>query len=165
MKFVVDGMLGSFTRWLRILGYEAEYFNDASDDFLLKKTASQEAILLTSDVELFRRASARGLFAFVVKGEDEAQRLASVASRWGLRLDFDEVLSKCPNCGATLRMANIEEVQDKVPAGTLKRYQEFWVCTCCGKAYWRGRHWKRINETLASARILLQGSTLNHDQL
>ena len=26
MKFVVDGMLGSFTRWLRLLGYEAEYF-------------------------------------------------------------------------------------------------------------------------------------------
>jgi uncharacterized protein with PIN domain len=158
LKFVVDGMLGSFTRWLRILGYEAEYFKDASDDFLLEKTASQKAILLTGDVELFRRASTRGLFASIVNGEDEAQRLASVANRWGLRLDFDEVLSRCPNCGTALKIVNIEEVRDKVPAGTLKRYEEFWVCTCCGKVYWRGRHWKRINETLARARILLHQS-------
>jgi uncharacterized protein with PIN domain len=43
----------------------------------------------------------------------------------------------------------------RVPEGTLRRYQEFWVCTGCGKAYWRGSHWKKINETLARAQELL----------
>ncbi|MEM2921827.1 MAG: Mut7-C RNAse domain-containing protein, partial [Candidatus Bathyarchaeia archaeon] len=33
-RFVVDGMLGGLSRWLRMLGYEAYYSNNASDDVL-----------------------------------------------------------------------------------------------------------------------------------
>ena len=156
MKFVVDGMLGSFTRWLRLLGYEAEYFKGASDDFLLERAASEDATLLTRDVELFRRARARGLQVFFVEGEDEAERLSEVAGRFGLRLDVDEVLSRCPTCGASLKRVDVEEVRDRVLEGTLGRYREFWACTGCGKVYWRGGHWKKINETLAKAKRSLE---------
>ncbi len=156
MKFVVDGMLGSFTRWLRLLGYEAEYFKAASDNFLLERTASENAVLLTRDVELFRRARARGLQAFLAEGEDEAERLSNVASQLGLSLDVDEVLSRCPICGSSLKQVDINEVRDRVPEGTLRRYRDFWVCTGCGKTYWRGGHWKKINETLAKAKRSLE---------
>jgi len=150
-------MLGSFTRWLRLLGYEAEYFKGASDDFLLKRTTSENATLLTRDEELFRRARARGLQTLFVEGEDEAERLSNVAARLGLRLDVDEVLSRCPTCGSSLEQVDVDEVRGRVPEGTLRRYREFWVCTGCGQAYWRGSHWKKINETLARARRLLGG--------
>jgi len=156
LKFVVDGMLGSFTRWLRLLGHEAEYFKGASDDFLLDRAISEKATLLTRDEELFRRARARGLEAFFVEGEDEAERLSRVAGRFGLRLDVDEVLSRCPTCGSSLRRVDVDEVRDMVPRGSLRRYREFWACTGCGKAYWRGSHWKKINETLERARRLLR---------
>lgn len=156
MKFVVDGMLGSFTRWLRLLGYEVEYFKGASDDFLLERAASKDATLLTRDVELLRRARARGLQALLVEGEDEAERLSRVASQLGLRLDIDEAASRCPTCGAVLRRVDVNEVRDKIPRGTLRRYREFWACSGCGKAYWRGGHWKKINETLARAKRMLR---------
>jgi uncharacterized protein with PIN domain len=158
LKFVVDGMLGSFTRWLRLLGYEAEYFKGSSDEFLLERAASLNATLLTRDEELFRRARARGLQAFFVEGDDEVERLSSVAGRFGLRLDVDEVLSRCPTCGSSLKRVDIDEVLDRVPKGTLRHYSEFWGCTGCGKVYWRGGHWKKINETLERARKLLHAS-------
>ena len=156
LKFVVDGMLGSFARWLRLLGYEADYFKAASDDFLLERAAAEGATLLTRDVELLRRAKTHGLQACFVEGEDEAERLSNLASQFGLKLDVDEAMSRCPTCGSSLRRVDVDEIRDRVPKGTLKRYREFWVCTGCGKAYWRGGHWKKINETLARARGLLR---------
>jgi uncharacterized protein with PIN domain len=35
LAFLVDGMLGSLNRWLRICGYETEFSGDASDEELL----------------------------------------------------------------------------------------------------------------------------------
>ena len=35
-SFLVDGMLGSLNRWLRICGYETEFSGDASDGEMLK---------------------------------------------------------------------------------------------------------------------------------
>ncbi|MCK4438633.1 hypothetical protein KAV47_06135, partial [Candidatus Bathyarchaeota archaeon] len=34
-RFLVDSMLGSLARWLRIGGYDAEYRRDAEDDSLM----------------------------------------------------------------------------------------------------------------------------------
>ena len=48
-----------------------------------------------------------------------------------------------------------KEVLNKVPSGTLKRYEMFWVCTGCEKVYWRGSHWKNINTTLAKAKKIM----------
>ena len=151
---MVDGMLGSLSRWLRMLGYEAEYPRDASDDELLELTASKKAILLTRDAELYRRAKARDLEAFFVEGDNEPERLAGTAARFGLRLQVDAIMSRCPACNSLLRKAETEEIRERVPLGTLAHYTEFWVCEGCGKVYWQGGHWKKINETLRRAREL-----------
>jgi uncharacterized protein with PIN domain len=156
MKFIVDGMLGSFTRWLRILGYEAEYFKDTSDSFLLERAASENATLLTRDIDLLKRAKDQGLQAFYVEGENEADRLSNIAGKLSLRLYVDNILSRCPACGSTLKRVSVDDVRGMVTEGTLSYYNEFWKCTVCGKIYWQGRHWKKINETLEKARNLLK---------
>jgi len=153
-KFVVDGMLGSLSRWLRMLGYEADYPRDVSDDELLELTASKRAILLTRDAELYRRAKVRNLEAFFVEGDDEPKRLANTATRYGLRLKISSIVSRCPTCNSPLRKAETDEIRERVPKGSLKHYSDFWVCMGCGKVYWQGGHWKKINETLRRARAL-----------
>ncbi|MEM3041229.1 MAG: Mut7-C RNAse domain-containing protein [Nitrososphaerota archaeon] len=154
-RFVVDGMLGGLSRWLRMLGYEAYYSNNASDDVLLELTVNKNAILLTRDVELYTRAKARSLEAFIVEGANEAERLALTASRFGLRLEINTKVSRCPTCNGSLREAQPKEISDKIPVGTRAHYNQFWICICCGKVYWQGGHWKKINETLRRARELL----------
>lgn len=156
MRFIVDGMLGSFARWLRLLGFEAEYFRGASDDFLLERAAVENKILLTRDTELFRRAQGRGLQAHYVDEKTEAERLSNVAHRFGLRLCVEDALSRCPTCGSILRRVSVDEVREHVPERTMRHFNEFWICTDCGQVYWRGAHWKKINETLARARDLLK---------
>jgi len=149
-------MLGRFSRWLRMLGCDVKYYNDASDDALLEIARRETRALLTRDAELFRKANADGLRAFFVEGESEEERLANIAQRLNLRLEIDMSTSRCPVCGSFLRSVGRDVVLDKVPSGTLKHYREFWVCEGCGKVYWRGRHWEKITETLNRAKRLTE---------
>ena len=137
-----------------MLGYEAEYSSDTSDDWLLEMAASKKAVLLTRDVELYGRAKARNIEVFLVDGDDEPERLASTATRFNLRLEIESIVSRCPTCNGPLQKAETDKLKENVPQGTLAHYTEFWICKGCGKIYWQGGHWKRINDTLRRARDL-----------
>ena len=151
-RFLLDGMLGSLARWLRICGYDAEYVQSLPDDELLGRTAEGGSVLLTRDGLLFRKAQRAGLDAFIVVGEGDAERLASVARRF--HLELNTVSSRCPVCGGSLSKADNAELTGKVPERTLEAYDEFWACDSCGKIFWRGSHWKNIQATIDEAREL-----------
>lgn len=148
-RFLLDGMLGTLARWLRICGYETKYVQNVSDEELLEQAVGDGLVLLTRDLLLYRKALKAGLEAFLVEGEDDAGKLASVSKRFHLTLDPEK--SRCPNCDAILQLVDKEAVKDRVPSRTFKAYDEFWVCSSCDKVYWRGSHWKNIVETVTEA--------------
>ena len=156
MRFVLDGMLGKLARWLRMMGHDAVYLNDAKDQELVAAAVRENRVLLTSDVALYRFATARGTDAYLVKGTTEAERLASLASRFNLDLSVDATESRCPICGSRLTMVSKEEVRGKIPAATFNAFDEFWSCSNskCGKVYWQGSHWENINAVFEKARII-----------
>jgi uncharacterized protein with PIN domain len=147
-------MLGKLTRWLRMMGHDAAYLNDAKDQDLVKNAIKEERVLLTSDVALYRYATARGVEAFLVKGRTEAERLASLASRFKLNLSVDTTESRCPACGSLLEVASKDQVRGRVPETTFNVFDEFWTCSNpqCGKVYWQGSHWENIGAVLEQAR-------------
>jgi len=148
-QFLLDGMLGSLTRWLRICGYDAEYLRNASDEELIRRAIDKRRILLTRDRLLYRKAIRAGAQAFFIKGNSDTEKLASVSRKF--RLDLDPEKSRCPQCDATLAVVEKEAVEGKVPSRTLEAYNEFWICVSCGKVYWKGSHWRNIIETVDEA--------------
>jgi uncharacterized protein with PIN domain len=169
MRFLLDGMLGKLARWLRMLGYESVYLNDSSDRDLLSIAKRDSLILLTSDQELYRTAAMKGIQTSLVQGRTEPERLASLAEHYNLRLEIDTAISKCPLCGFPIREVSKDEVEASVPPTTFKVYQSFWLCTNpkCAKVYWQGSHWKKIEQTLESARKILdakRNSTASTEQ-
>jgi uncharacterized protein with PIN domain len=157
MRFLLDGMLGKLTRWLRMLGYEAYYENDRSDVDLLSIAKQNSLVLLTSDEELYRTATFRGVESFLVRGKTEPERLAELAERYKLRLKIDTQQSRCPDCGSPITPTPKREVENSVPAATFKVYKTFWVCTNpnCAKVYWQGSHWNKIEQTLRAAKKII----------
>jgi uncharacterized protein with PIN domain len=157
MHFLLDGMLGKLARWLRMIGYEATYLNDYGDSDLLSIAKRDSLTLLTSDQELYRTAAGRGIECFLVEGRTEAERLAALADRYKLDLRIDTTVSRCPVCGSPLREIAKNDVKELVPPATFNVYQTFWVCNnpACGKVYWQGSHWKKIEHTLETARKIL----------
>lgn len=160
LRFIADGMLGSSSRWLRMLGFDIIYCRDFPDDDLLKIAKNEKRILLTRDNELFRRTIASGLRAAFVEGISEAEKLASIANRFSITLDVDMSVTRCPICNSSLRNIDRDAVRDRLVPGTLKHYSKFWICEECVKVYWQGGHWKKIDEILGRAKELMEKTKL-----
>jgi len=152
-SFIADGMLGKLSRWLRILGCDVEYMPDVSDGALLEAAEKSGRTLLTSDVQLHRLATRHGVESHLIDGSSEAENLAKMARRFGVKLEVDLKATRCPLCNAPLREVACEDVEGRVPPSSLRRYKQFWMClnSKCGKVYWQGSHWMRIKEILREA--------------
>jgi uncharacterized protein with PIN domain len=151
VKFLANGMLGKLTRWLRMIGHDVEYSSKLDDAELAATAKKEQRVLLTRDLELYQRATAKGIEAFYVEGETEAARLAELAKRFGIVLAVDLALSRCPKCNGKLRVAPKETLAGKVEKNTFAHYSDFWECPLCGQVYWQGAHWDRICATLKDA--------------
>ncbi|MEM3616304.1 MAG: Mut7-C RNAse domain-containing protein [Candidatus Bathyarchaeia archaeon] len=157
MKFIVDGMLGKLTRWLRMLGHNVKYSNKLDDAQLIAIAKREKRILLTRDLELYQQATAKGVQAFYVDGKTEAEKLAQLAKKFGISLDINMAVSRCPKCNAQVKPTSKENVRDKVEETTFACYNEFWHCPKCGQVYWQGAHWTRIRKILENAKELTKG--------
>ncbi len=155
-RFIIDSMLGTLARWLRILGYDTLYSRSYEDWTILKIAEEQDRIIITRDQGLHRRALNRGLKSILVEMDDMAERLAYIAYMTGIRLYVDFSKSRCPICNAELVKVPKERVKDKVPPRVYKLHEDFWICPRCGKVYWVGSHWRKIEEILAEARKIYE---------
>jgi len=147
-SFVLDGMLGSLARWLRIMGYDSLYVQDVSDRDMLELLQGNQRFLLTRDRQLSARAGERGLF---VESDELDEQLVAVTERFSL--DIKGRMTRCSACNGELLPQEREEIRADVPEGTWTTYQEFWRCAACGKIYWRGAHWKNIERRLDALSI------------
>jgi uncharacterized protein len=105
VKFLADAMLGKFARWLRMLGNDVTYSVQFGDNELLELAKAEGRVLLTKDLELYKRAITSGLDAFYVEGKTESSRLAEVSKRYGLTLEIDMDKSHCPVCNSQLKQS------------------------------------------------------------
>lgn len=144
-RFVVDAMLGSLARKLRILGFDASYYKAGEDSGMLRVATLERRIIITSDRSLASRATARGLTAILVGGKSDGERVSSisrVARDSGIHLVRGSPL--CSLCGGNLTALRKREVAGQVPPSVERRHRLFYRCIKCGHLYWRGSHWKKL---------------------
>ena len=157
LRFIADGMLGKLARWLRMLGHNVEYANTMDDKQLLKLVEIQGRVLLTRDVQLYRRAKSKNLYVFFIEGEGEVERLANTSRAFNFNLEIIPDRSRCPKCNNRINPVEKSQIQGKINHTTITHYEKFWQCPKCEKIYWQGAHWRRITETLQEAKKILTG--------
>jgi uncharacterized protein with PIN domain len=157
LKFLADGMLGKLTRWLRMLGHDVVYTGSMNDNELILKAKKENRILLTRDVQLYQRAIAKGAEAFLLESPNQITNLAQAAGRFKFPLEINPEISRCPKCNTKIRPILKTEAARKIPEKTLVHYDDFWQCPNCQQVYWRGAHWKKIEQTLIEAQKTLEG--------
>ena len=109
-------------------------------------------MLLTRDLELYKRSVTRGIDALYVEGKTEAERLASLAQHFGISLEIDLTTSRCPKCNTPIHAVPKTQIENRVEKNTFAHYDEFWECPNCKKVYWQGAHWPKIHDTLEEAK-------------
>ena len=145
--FVVDGMLGSLARKLRMFGFDTLYYNDAEDQRLIEVGLKESRILLTCDRALFQRTLKMGLHSILLTGANDANDLAHVFKSFNIgSIEFVSEKSRCPMCNDMLEIRDRNSIKNHVPAGVLDRHSKFYFCKKCSKAYWEGSHFKKLEE-------------------
>ena len=138
-QLIVDSMLGSTARKLRMFGFDVLYFNSIDDAALLR--LGMQRTLITCDEELYERAIKKGEPAIIVKGIGEASRLKTIFD--GLRVIPSLSHSRCTSCNGELEMVP-KSVLNSIPPKVLEIHQRFYRCRNCGKVYWAGSHWIKM---------------------
>ena len=143
--FVVDAMLGSLARKLRIFGFDTKYHKAGSDRELLDLARDEGRAIITSDRRLGEAALAKGLHVFVLIGGSDRARIRSLveqARSLGIPLAPGEPL--CAVCNGSLSEVKRTKLKGRLPPRLLARHRVYYVCNNCGKVYWHGSHWARL---------------------
>lgn len=143
IRFVLDGHLGKLATLLRMSGFDAVYMNDAEDRALANFSADQNRILLTRDRGLLKRKQVtRG---YCVVSDDPETQLTEVLQRYDL---FGKMkpFSRCLICNTLLEPAAKQDVISKIPELIADCYSDFKTCPTCGRVYWKGTQYDRMNE-------------------
>lgn len=155
MKLLCDVMLGKLARWLRVLGEETIYFNDAEDDELIKKAVKNNAILITRDKRLAQKA--RDFTKTVLLKSNSIQgQLKETLAALKIRPPKTIPQTLCPLCGSKLKKVAKKTIKAEVWPRVFKRQKAFWRCTGCRKLYWRGTHMEEIRRTIQRMNPTLQ---------
>jgi uncharacterized protein with PIN domain len=149
-------MLGTLAKWLRILGYDTVYDPDLDDHQLVRLARAQDRVLLTRDRELAMR---RGVRVLSVESEDLDDQVRQVLA--DLELENDRSFSRCPVCNEPLQTMDREAARERVPPYVAQTRKTFKSCPSCRRVYWRGTHWRRMDEQLAQLRLHGAGSEVD----
>ena len=140
-RFLLDVHLGRLARYLRLLGFDAEWHPDAPDQELARRSALEGRILLTRDRGILKRRAV--VDGYLVRQTVPRRQIDEVLSRFELTGPFDP-FGRCLACNGPLEDVAKEEVLDLLPPRTRCDYERFRRCASCGRVYWRGSHYARL---------------------
>jgi len=144
--FLADVMLGRLARWLRLLGFDTLYYNDISDNRLLRIAKEQGRFILTRDTRLVKIKGIKDYL--LIKANDSFSQLLEVIDI--LKLTRFNLLSRCVKCNGMLtRILDKNEIKDSVPEFVFLHFNLFLRCSDCGKVYWDGTHPRKFREKLS----------------
>jgi uncharacterized protein len=151
-RFVLDNHLGQLAIYLRILGFDTLYRNDYQDEELAQVASQEERILLTRDRRLLMRKIVA--YGYSIRNLEPRQQVAEVVRRFRL-LEKISPFRRCLRCNCPLQPVSKEAVLDRLEPLTKLYYDEFHLCPACNQVYWKGSHYERMQDLIAT---VIQGS-------
>jgi uncharacterized protein with PIN domain len=146
IRFVADAHLGGLARLLRMAGFDTLYDNSLRDDQVEALAVEEERVVLTRDRDLLKRRSIEyGCYVRALKSEAQLDEVFE-------RLELAErarPFTRCLHCNAPLRQVAKLVVAGRLPPQVAATRTEFRTCDVCGRVYWKGSHWQRMNRQIS----------------
>jgi uncharacterized protein with PIN domain len=137
-KFLVDFMCGRLAKWLRILGYDAEFVKDTSRHKLIMKSLSEQRIVLTRDTRLSKKKVYK---LILIKSDKIREQVRQVIKELNLKLQKEKFFSICSICNKKVEPVEKEKVKGLVPLYVYQTINKFYQCPECKHVYWQGSHY------------------------
>lgn len=147
VRFIADVHLGTLVRRLRLLGFDCVYEPPWDDPVLAQRSANEHRILLTRDRRLLMRSVvSHGVF---LHSDQPDCQLREVVQRLDLA-GAVKPMSRCSECNGLLSMVDPDSVRQHIPPKTWHYTQTYYQCADCGKLFWKGTHWPRLERIVRS---------------
>jgi uncharacterized protein with PIN domain len=146
-RFVLDIHLGRLAAYLRVLGFDTLYSNCYEDAELAEVSSREGRILLTRDRGLLRRNQVT--HGYCVRSSKPRQQVIEVLRRFDLWQSV-QPFGRCVTCNGLLAGVDKALVAEQLLPDTRKYFDEFYRCLDCGKVFWRGSHYHRIQKWMES---------------
>lgn len=147
-RFILDVHLGKLAKYMRIMGFDALYQTDYSDE-ILRIALDEERIILTCDLGILRNGLAK--WGYYIRSRTPRIQLVEVIDAFLLH-DKTKPLSRCTKCNGLVEVVPKEKIVDQLDSRTSRYYNDFFRCSICNQIYWEGSHFesieKFINENL-----------------
>jgi uncharacterized protein with PIN domain len=140
-SFVADGHLGKLARDLRLLGFDVAYERNPTDAQLLETMSRERRALLTRDRRLLMHAVVQD--GFYPRSQNPEEQTAEVLRRFELGRRVAP-FTRCLACNIPLVSVPKADVFAQLEPLTKKYYQDFRRCPGCGKIYWPGSHFAKL---------------------
>ena len=142
-KFILTKELGRLARWMRLFGYDVEYF-DSDDIKLFFITAfSESRIIITKRRTLSKIRQLKVIFVTCDLLKDQVRELKK---KLKIRFSDKILFTRCSDCNKDVLEINKASVKGKVPPYVFETQKNFFQCPSCGKIFWKATHWDRAKE-------------------
>ena len=150
---MVDHMLIRLGKYLRILGYDAEWDTALRTHELITRANAENRVFLTRNRHL-QSQYPRVANVTVLGTTDPAGQLGAVVKEH--RLDTSGLLfSRCIKCNVVLEaVPGKEDIREMVHPNVYRRHDSFFRCPDCGTVFWHGSH---VRNTMRKLRRMVNG--------
>ena len=151
-RFVLDVHLGRLAAYLRMMGFDTLYQNDYDDPILANISAQEQRILLTCDRQLLMRKQVS--YGYFVRSRQPGQQLLEIMRRFDLH-EKQNPFTRCMHCNGITKPVEKKAIEQQLQTKTRNYYHEFYQCTQCKKIYWKGSHYRKMQNLISGIKTCL----------
>ena len=146
MQFIAGPMLGKLCQYLRMLGFDCEFFTGKTQHEIFRQALRQQRIILTRNQKL--RSFQNRYSIVVLKGDSTNEQLKQMFERLPLALEPSKFFTRCLKCNGEIQQIEKESVAHRVPPYVFATQKAFYRCNKCQQIYWPATHLENMNKQI-----------------
>ena len=146
IRFIVDECVASLAPQLRMLGWDTLLDRKWHDPEIARISAEEKRIVLTRDRGLLMRKEV--VWGRFIRSTDPEEQLSEVMQFFAIG-KLENALKRCLVCNGILEPVDKKEIEHLLGPKTKQFFHDFSRCSNCGKIYWEGSHFSRMQEKLS----------------
>jgi uncharacterized protein with PIN domain len=149
MKFIVDANVGKLTKWLRLMGHDAIFFDGRNDGDMIALAFSEDRTILTRDTHIMEWGVVKSgrVKTLLIENDDPETQICQVLRDLHIEVPGNP-FTVCLECNVPLVDIAREDVKNRVPPYVFRTQANFLECPKCRRIYWRGTHWQSMVKRL-----------------
>lgn len=146
-RFVLDVHLGTLARRLRLLGFDTLYSNQFHDQEIALIASMQGRIVLTRDIGMLMWCDV--VYGRWIRSQQPSKQLVEVLDHFSLR-SLIRPFHRCTVCNGRIEQIDRAAARKEVKQEIWEHYREFNRCHSCGRIYWKGTHFQRMEQIISA---------------